>query len=123
MPGEADPISRHGEPGTDSEEDTLWVLPHQVFQYSSIVDERVQLPAQTQGFCTYLVKQDQLWVSFHINHDYVQGDPALFIEMQIFELWLGNFPCLSDWMNYLIWKEGRKEGRIKTNEKKEILKK
>ena len=45
VPGEGDPVSRHGVPAAHSEEPALIVLAHEVVQHGAVIDEGLEVPA------------------------------------------------------------------------------
>ena len=49
VPGEGDPVARHGVPGAHGEEPALVVLAHQVVQHRPVIDEGVQVPGVING--------------------------------------------------------------------------
>ena len=45
VPGEGDPVARHGVPAAHSEESALVILAHQVVQHGAVIDEGLEVPA------------------------------------------------------------------------------
>ena len=51
VPGEGDPVARHGVPGAHGEEPALVVLAHQVVQHGAVIDEGLEVPASGGQCC------------------------------------------------------------------------
>ena len=50
VPGEGDPVARHGIPAAHSEEPALVILAHEVVQHGAVIDEGLEVSANDGEF-------------------------------------------------------------------------